>query len=164
MSLIPGSGRSSGGGPDNPFQYFCRKYPMKRGALGTPVHEITKSQTKLKWLRMCAYKVFVNYTHCFVFTDFYILPLLTNIDSFLCSEIIDSLPFNNEKPIVFTTEMDEIAKIFPVVENVFITSKCFCVKNKNNLAAHENNASFLLVLLFINNLCKYINKIIWDFK
>ena len=79
---------------------------------------------------MCAHKVFVNCTHCFVFADFYILLLLANIDSFLSSEIIDSLPFHNEKPIVFTTEMDEIAKILPVVENVFITSRCFCVKKQ----------------------------------
>ena len=30
--LILGSGRSPGGGNDNPFQYTCLKKPMERGA------------------------------------------------------------------------------------------------------------------------------------
>ena len=30
--LIPGSGRSSGGGHDNPLQYSCLGNPMDRGA------------------------------------------------------------------------------------------------------------------------------------
>ena len=127
MSLIPGSGRSSEGGHGNPFQYSCRKYSMDKGFWETTVHEVTKSQTKLRWLRMCACKVFVTCTHYFVFTDLHIL-LLTSIDHFLSSRTIDSLRVHNEKPIVFSTEMDETAKILPVVENVFITSRCFCVK------------------------------------
>ena len=32
MGLIPGSGRSPGGGNGNPFQYSCLKIPMDRGA------------------------------------------------------------------------------------------------------------------------------------
>ena len=36
--LIPGSGRSSGGGNDNPLQYSCLENPMKRGAWGATVH------------------------------------------------------------------------------------------------------------------------------
>ena len=32
MGLIPGSGRSSGGGHGNPFQYACLENPMERGA------------------------------------------------------------------------------------------------------------------------------------
>ena len=31
--LIPGSGRSPGGGHNNPFQYSCLENPMDRGAL-----------------------------------------------------------------------------------------------------------------------------------
>ena len=30
--LIPGSGRSSGGGNDNPLKYSCRENPMDGGA------------------------------------------------------------------------------------------------------------------------------------
>ena len=30
--LIPGSGRSPGGGHDNPLQYSCLENPMDRGA------------------------------------------------------------------------------------------------------------------------------------
>ena len=32
LGLIPGSGRSSGGGNGNAFQYFCMENPMDRGA------------------------------------------------------------------------------------------------------------------------------------
>ena len=32
MGLIPGSGRSHGGGQGNPLQYSCRENPMDRGA------------------------------------------------------------------------------------------------------------------------------------
>ena len=32
MGLIPGSGRSPGGGHGNPLQYSCLKNPMDRGA------------------------------------------------------------------------------------------------------------------------------------
>ena len=32
MGLIPGSGRSPGGGNGNPFQYSCLENPMDKGA------------------------------------------------------------------------------------------------------------------------------------
>jgi len=32
VSLMPGSGRSSGEGNDNPLQYSCLENPMDRGA------------------------------------------------------------------------------------------------------------------------------------
>ena len=32
VGLLPGSGRSSGRGPDNPLQYSCLENPMDRGA------------------------------------------------------------------------------------------------------------------------------------
>ena len=35
---IPGSGRSPGGGPSNPLQYFCLENPMDRGAWWATVH------------------------------------------------------------------------------------------------------------------------------
>ena len=44
-SLIPGSGRSPGGGYGNPLQYSCLENPMDRGAWQALVHGITKSQT-----------------------------------------------------------------------------------------------------------------------
>ena len=33
MGSFPGSGRSPGGGNDNPFQYVCLENPMDRGAV-----------------------------------------------------------------------------------------------------------------------------------
>ena len=46
VSSIPGSGRSPGGGNDNPLRYFCLENPMDRGALW--VHGIARSQTGLE--------------------------------------------------------------------------------------------------------------------
>jgi len=54
MGLIPGLGRSSGGGHGNPFQYSCLENPMDKGAWQATVLKVTKSQTWLKWLRILA--------------------------------------------------------------------------------------------------------------
>ena len=44
VGLIPGSGRSPGGGCDNPLQYSCLENPMDRGALGgATVHRVAQS-------------------------------------------------------------------------------------------------------------------------
>ena len=40
--LIPGSGRSPGGGNGNPLQYSCLGNPMDRGAWQAAVHGVTK--------------------------------------------------------------------------------------------------------------------------
>ena len=45
MSLISGSGRSSGGGHGNTLQYSCLDNPMDRGAWWATVHRVAKSQT-----------------------------------------------------------------------------------------------------------------------
>ena len=47
MGLIPGLGRSPGGGNSNPLQYSCLGNPMDRGACGATVHETSKRQTQL---------------------------------------------------------------------------------------------------------------------
>ena len=45
--LIPGSGRSPGGGHGNPLQYSCLKNSIDRGAWQATVHGISKSWTQL---------------------------------------------------------------------------------------------------------------------
>ena len=45
VGSTPGSGRSSGEGNGNLFQYFCLRNPMDRGAWQATVHEAAKSQT-----------------------------------------------------------------------------------------------------------------------
>ena len=40
--LIPGLGRSPGGGHDNPLWYSCLRNPMDRGAWRATVHGISK--------------------------------------------------------------------------------------------------------------------------
>ena len=44
MGSIPGSGRSPGGGNDNPLQYSCLENSMERGAWRVTAHGVTKSQ------------------------------------------------------------------------------------------------------------------------
>ena len=45
-SLVPGLGRSPGGGHGNPLQYFCLENPMDRGAWRAAAHGIAKKTTK----------------------------------------------------------------------------------------------------------------------
>ena len=40
--LIPGSGRSPGGGHGNPLQYSCLKNPMDRGVWKGTVHTVAE--------------------------------------------------------------------------------------------------------------------------
>ena len=45
--LIPGSGRSPGGGRGNPLQYSCLENPSDRGAWWAMVHGVGKSRIQL---------------------------------------------------------------------------------------------------------------------
>ena len=47
-SLIPGLGRSPGGGNGNPLRFLYLENPMDRGAWQATVHGVTKSQTQRK--------------------------------------------------------------------------------------------------------------------
>jgi len=44
LGLIPGFGRSPGGGHGNPLKYSCLENPMDRGAWRATVHGVAKSQ------------------------------------------------------------------------------------------------------------------------
>ena len=48
LGLIPGSGRSPGGGNGNQIQYSCLGNPMDRGAWRAIVHGLAKSQAQVK--------------------------------------------------------------------------------------------------------------------
>ena len=47
VGLIPGLGRSSGGGNGTPLQYSCLGNPTDRGAWWAIVHGVAKSRTRL---------------------------------------------------------------------------------------------------------------------
>ena len=49
--LIPGWGRSPGGGHGNPLQYSCLENPMDRGAWWVTVHGVTQSRTQVCYER-----------------------------------------------------------------------------------------------------------------
>ena len=48
VGLIPQSGRSPGGGNDNPLQHSCLENSMDRGAWQATVYGFAKSQTPLR--------------------------------------------------------------------------------------------------------------------
>ena len=47
LNLIPGLGRSPGGGNGHPFQYSCLGNPMDRGACWARVHGVAKVRQDL---------------------------------------------------------------------------------------------------------------------
>ena len=47
VGLIPGLGRSLGGGHGNPLQYSCLENPMDRRAWLATVNSVAKSRTRL---------------------------------------------------------------------------------------------------------------------
>ena len=50
VGLIPGLGRSPGGGHGTPLQYSCLENPMDRGAWQATVHRVSKNRKRLKRL------------------------------------------------------------------------------------------------------------------
>ena len=48
LELIPGLGKSPGGGRGNPLWYSCLENPMDRGAWRTAVHRVAESRTRLR--------------------------------------------------------------------------------------------------------------------
>ena len=56
--LIPGSGKSPGGGHSNPLQYSCLENSMDREALWATIHGVTKNWTQLKQLSIHACDVY----------------------------------------------------------------------------------------------------------
>ena len=64
VGLIPGLGRSHGGGHGKQLQYSCLENPMDRGAWQATVQGVTKSRTQLKRLSMCTKVVSVHKKFC----------------------------------------------------------------------------------------------------
>ena len=66
-SLIPGSGRSPGGGHGNPLQYSCLENPMDRGAWRAKVHRVAQNRTAVtavtKQQRQHAHFCFISQTN-----------------------------------------------------------------------------------------------------
>ena len=78
--LMPGSGRSPGGGHGNPLQYSCLENPIDRGAWWATVHCVTKSQIPSMVLQRVGYDWrdlahSHNHTHTHTHTHIYIYIL-----------------------------------------------------------------------------------------
>ena len=61
LGLIPGLGRSPGGGHGNPLQYSWLENPMDSGAWWAPVHRVAKRWIQLKPLKV---KMWVPQSDC----------------------------------------------------------------------------------------------------
>ena len=57
VGLIPGSGRSPGGGHGSTLQYSCLENPMDRGDWLATVHRVAKSRIQLKQLNTHTAKI-----------------------------------------------------------------------------------------------------------
>ena len=57
VGLIPGSGRSPGGGHGSTLQYSCLENPMDRGDWLATVHRVAKSRIRLKQLNTHTAKI-----------------------------------------------------------------------------------------------------------
>ena len=56
VDLIPGWGRSPGGGHGNPLLYSCLENATDRGTWWGTVHRVAKNRTRLKQLSTHAWK------------------------------------------------------------------------------------------------------------
>ena len=66
LGLIPGLGRSPGGGHGNPLQYSCLENPMDGGAWWAIVHEVVESDMT-EQLNTAQH---TGVSECFEHTDF----------------------------------------------------------------------------------------------
>ena len=55
LSLVPGLGRSPGGGHGTPPQYSCLENSTDRAAGQATVHGVAESRARLNWLSMRAH-------------------------------------------------------------------------------------------------------------
>ena len=109
--MIPGSGRSPGGGHGYPLQCSCLDNPMDRGAWRATVHGVVKSRTRLKRLstKTCTGKLNrftkvpkVNHTSCKTQIHFTLTEKLNYLlNSYLTK---DSLTTEEKKNSVFSKE------------------------------------------------------------
>ena len=61
LALIPGLGKSTGGGNGNLLQYSCVENPMDRGAWRATVHRAFKELDRTEWLKSsCVYMLIQN--------------------------------------------------------------------------------------------------------
>ena len=80
VGSIPGSGRSPGGGNDNPLQYSCLGNPMDRGAWWAAFHGATKSWTQLSMHAMTTDKTLVHFWILGLSANVFLMSLLSADD------------------------------------------------------------------------------------
>ena len=85
--LIPGLGRSSGGGHGNSLQCSCLENSIDRGAWWATVHRVAKSQTRLKWLSTHSRTVDATGTIC-TKPKIFTLWLFTEKFANFCSKLV----------------------------------------------------------------------------
>ena len=92
VGLIPGSGRSPGGGRGHPLHYSCLENPMDRRAWRAMVHRVAQSWTQLRQLGMRA--------HCLCNRAFIYLDAPVSGDSSLAVPPLGHVVMNQCKVII----------------------------------------------------------------
>ena len=121
VCLIPGSGRSPGGGHSYPLQYSCLENPVDRGAWWATVHRVTKSWTQLQQLSTHSIPVYKLTGHfflslciflsIFLLLCFFFFLILMMVCMFVCGK-------DKERERMKTEEMSTLAcveQIFPAL-------------------------------------------------
>ena len=107
VGLIPGLGRSPGGGHSNPLQYSCPENPMNREAWWATVHRVAKSQIRLKQLSM----------HAHTINTLIIISCLRYIPSNLQETKVGTA-------LICYDQKQEITREIEVVYSLYLNKKC----------------------------------------
>ena len=148
--LIPGSGRSPGGGHGNPLQYSCLQNPMDRGAWRAPVHWVTKSWTRLTQLSIHACIIALQHRVSFSYTEKWIRYMYTCIVSVL-DFLLGHHRALNRGPCVIHLPLPPPLPQYPLVCSLLLCL-CFCFMNKFScsifLASTRKQNYTIFVFLF----------------
>ena len=120
--LIPGSGRSPGGGHGNPLQYSCLENSMDGGAWWATVHGLAKSRTQLSDFQ---FRPVHSRSRVWLFATPWTAPcqaslFLTNSRSLLKLMSIESMmPFNR---LILCHSLFLIPSTFQVLTTIYLSS------------------------------------------
>ena len=133
LGLIPGLGRSIGGGHGNSHQYSCLENLRNRGPCGATVHGVKKSQTKLKWLsthaRFLREKISFH-SGCYI----------NNYSKYICQ----CYSLNSSSPL--------LPQLCPQVRSL-----CLCLYSCPANKVHQYHFSQFCIYVLTYNICFLVN-------
>ena len=137
--LIPGLGRSPGGGQGNPLQYSCLQNSMDGGPWWVPAHGVEKTQTRTEWLTL-------SLSYLLWLCGFFLLFLLNWVTLFFILMLA-----------VCFTHISKVCHFIFLIEQKILFDECnwvfffcglcsWCLKNLSNLCFFLEVCSFHLYI------------------